>query len=198
MTIPHKEAIVALLDEVDAVPLAHRLGQHGGQRRRPPRRLQHRQERLRGRPARPAARREPRGSPASWPERAERRGRWSPRWWKTGPERSGSTTGRRERAVALCAQAASWGRRPLRSPWPRTKCRAPRREARPDRQRHLGGADASVKESAIPVDILHSRQIVMDLVYGAGSHGAGERGESSRCHRDRRQGDARDAGGGLV
>jgi shikimate dehydrogenase len=72
-----------------------------------------------------------------------------------------------ERAVALCSHAALWGD---------TRCLAV------SEQQVFGaaqGADVivnatsvglipSVKDSAIPVDTLHSRHLVMDLVYGPG------------------------------
>ena len=70
-----------------------------------------------------------------------------------------------ERAVALCSQAASWGT---------AVCVAvPEDEA----ASAAAGCDllvnatsvgltSSIKESAVPVDNLHSKQIVLDLVYG--------------------------------
>ena len=110
VTMPHKEAVVRLLDEVDAVAAPHRVGQHGRQRRRAPRRLQHRHDRLRG----GAARLSGRGRRGAHVLRGRSRGRGAGGGrgaaWRTAPGRSGSTTARRERAVALCAQAAAWGR----------------------------------------------------------------------------------------
>jgi shikimate dehydrogenase len=69
-----------------------------------------------------------------------------------------------ERAAALCAQAGSWGG---------PSCIVVSEHSLFDA---VDGADLvvnatsvglvpSVKESAVPVDILHSRQIIMDLVY---------------------------------
>jgi shikimate dehydrogenase len=70
-----------------------------------------------------------------------------------------------ERGASLCAQAASWGN---------ASC-----VALAEKDAAAGaatcdllvnatsvGLSQSIKESAIPVDILHSNQIVMDLVYG--------------------------------
>jgi len=70
-----------------------------------------------------------------------------------------------ERAVSLCSQAVSWGN---------TRCLAlpehevfgAAREAELIVNATSVGLTPSVKESAIPVDILRSRQIVLDLVYG--------------------------------
>ncbi len=72
-----------------------------------------------------------------------------------------------ERAVSLCSQAALWGS---------SRCAAVvehevfgiARDADLIVNATSVGLTPSVKESAIPVDILHSRQIVMDLVYGPG------------------------------
>lgn len=70
-----------------------------------------------------------------------------------------------ERAFALCTEAAAWGGTP---------CIAvdagAARSAAQDCDLLVNatsvGLAANVKESAIPVDILHSHQMVMDLVYG--------------------------------
>jgi len=70
-----------------------------------------------------------------------------------------------ERAVSLCSQAVSWGS---------ARCLAvsehevfgAAREADLIINATSVGLTPAVKESAIPVDILHSRQIVLDLVYG--------------------------------
>lgn len=70
-----------------------------------------------------------------------------------------------ERAEALCAEATAWGGSPCLAVSPS------------DAARVAGGCEllvnatsvgltSSVKESVIPVDILHSRHTVMDLVYG--------------------------------
>jgi shikimate dehydrogenase len=71
-----------------------------------------------------------------------------------------------ERAAALCTSASAWGE---------TACEA----ILGDRLAEIAhtadliinatpvGLSASVKESAVPVDILHSRHVVMDLAYGS-------------------------------
>jgi shikimate dehydrogenase len=72
-----------------------------------------------------------------------------------------------ERAISLCSEAASWGG---------TRCLAvPEDEVfHAAGEAHIivnatsVGLMPSVKESPVPVDILHSRHIVMDLVYGPG------------------------------
>jgi len=72
-----------------------------------------------------------------------------------------------ERAISLCSQAASWGS---------ARCLAvsehevfgAARQADLIVNATSVGLTPSVKESAVPVDILHSRQMVMDLVYGLG------------------------------
>jgi shikimate dehydrogenase len=72
-----------------------------------------------------------------------------------------------ERAVALCSDAASWGAVHC---LPVSEEEVPRAGSEADLIVNATsvGVTSSVKESAIPVDILDSRQIVMDLVYGAG------------------------------
>jgi shikimate dehydrogenase len=70
-----------------------------------------------------------------------------------------------ERAASLCSQAVSWGS---------ARCLALSEQEVFDAVRESDlvvnatsvGLTPSVKESAIPVDTLHSRQIVVDLVYG--------------------------------
>jgi shikimate dehydrogenase len=72
-----------------------------------------------------------------------------------------------DRAVSLCAQAAGWGT---------TTCMAISEHQLFDALRNADlvvnatavGLIPSVKDSVIPVDILHSRQIVVDLVYREG------------------------------
>ncbi len=72
-----------------------------------------------------------------------------------------------ERAVLLCSQAASWGSRGCIAV-SEHELFAAAREADIIVNATSVGLIPSVKESAIPVDILHSRHIVMDLVYGPG------------------------------
>lgn len=73
----------------------------------------------------------------------------------------------RQRAEALCLQAASWGDTPC-TPVAEGEVRAAGGRADLVVNATSVGVTPSVKESAIPVDILDSRQIVMDLAYGAG------------------------------
>jgi shikimate dehydrogenase len=69
------------------------------------------------------------------------------------------------RAISLCESAAEWGR---------PRCEAVSAAGLRDRVRNADlvvnatsvGLEPSVKETAFPVDILSSSQIVMDLVYG--------------------------------
>ena len=70
-----------------------------------------------------------------------------------------------ERAASLCAQAASWGSAPCRAVTERDAAPAAATADLLINATSVGLA-SSVKESAIPVDIVHSNQIVLDLVYG--------------------------------
>jgi shikimate dehydrogenase len=70
-----------------------------------------------------------------------------------------------ERAVSLCSQAASWGSAGCLAVSEHELFGAGR-EAEIIVNATSVGLTSSVKESAIPVDIVHSRQIVLDLVYG--------------------------------
>jgi shikimate dehydrogenase len=70
-----------------------------------------------------------------------------------------------ERAVSLCSQAASWGSAGCLA-IPEHELFGAGREAEIIVNATSVGLTPSVKESAIPVDILHSRQTVLDLVYG--------------------------------
>jgi shikimate dehydrogenase len=71
-----------------------------------------------------------------------------------------------QRAVSLCAEASVWGgSRCL--PLSEHEVFAFLPEADLVVNATSVGLAPSIKESVIPVDILHSRQIVMDLVYGA-------------------------------
>ena len=71
-----------------------------------------------------------------------------------------------ERAAVLCASAAAWGQ---------TACEPILEDRLAEAARSADliinatpvGLSASVKESAVPVDNLHSRHVVMDLVYGS-------------------------------
>jgi shikimate dehydrogenase len=69
------------------------------------------------------------------------------------------------RAAALCSRAASWGDSPCLAV-SEQEVLASVGEADLIVNATSVGLDPSVKQSAVPVDILHSRQIVMDLVYG--------------------------------
>jgi shikimate dehydrogenase len=70
-----------------------------------------------------------------------------------------------DRAVSLCAQAASWGSATC---VPLGEKDAAGAASACDLVVNATsvGLGPSIKESAVPVDILHSHQIVMDLVYG--------------------------------
>ena len=70
-----------------------------------------------------------------------------------------------ERAASLCSQAASWGSAAC---VPTAEKDAAVSAAACDLLVNATsvGLGPSIKESAIPVDIVHSHQIVMDLVYG--------------------------------
>jgi shikimate dehydrogenase len=70
-----------------------------------------------------------------------------------------------ERAVSLCARAASWGSSEC-VPVEEKDARAAAARCDLVVNATSVGLGASFKESAIPVDILHSQQIVLDLVYG--------------------------------
>ncbi len=70
-----------------------------------------------------------------------------------------------ERAVTLCRQASSWGETPCRA-ITEHEAFAVARGADILVNATSVGLHPSVKESSVPVDILHSRQIVLDLVYG--------------------------------
>ena len=70
-----------------------------------------------------------------------------------------------ERAAALCVQAASWGNTPC-IPVAEEDAAAGAAAADLLVNATSVGLTSSVKESAIPVDILHSQHTVVDLVYG--------------------------------
>jgi shikimate dehydrogenase len=69
-----------------------------------------------------------------------------------------------ERAASLCQEAAGWGRAAC-IPVTEEEAAAAARAADLLVNATSVGLTADVKESAIPVDILHSHHIVMDLVY---------------------------------
>jgi shikimate dehydrogenase len=70
-----------------------------------------------------------------------------------------------ERAVSLCAQAGSWGTAAC-VPVPEDLAAIAAEGCDLLVNATSVGLTSSIKESAIPVDILHSQQIVLDLVYG--------------------------------
>jgi shikimate dehydrogenase len=72
-----------------------------------------------------------------------------------------------ERAERLCAEASSWGTTPCHTVSEHTVFAAAS-EADLVVNATSVGLDPTVKGSPIPVDTLHSRQLVIDLVYGAG------------------------------
>jgi len=72
-----------------------------------------------------------------------------------------------ERAVLLCSQASSWGRATC-SPVVDEQLQTAAQGADLIVNATSVGLDPLVKESAVPVDILLSHHIVVDLVYGAG------------------------------
>lgn len=69
-----------------------------------------------------------------------------------------------QRAIALCGQAAAWGRASC-VPVAAGDSAAAAEDCDLLVNATSVGLTADVKESAIPVDIIHSRHIVMDLVY---------------------------------
>jgi shikimate dehydrogenase len=71
-----------------------------------------------------------------------------------------------ERAAVLCVSAAAWGRTAC-EPVPADRLAEVAHGADLIVNATPVGLSASVKESAVPVDILHSRHVVMDLVYGS-------------------------------
>ena len=169
MTMPHKEAVAALVDERTPGGDPARRRQLRGERRRPAGRPQHRRRRLRRRAARRRS-----GSSRGSPGGAGRRRRRGPgrRRWRSGrpaPPRWRWWTARRRRAEV--AAALGRGGRPGRQ-------RRRRRRGRPRGQRHPG-RDGSTTRLPIDPAALHRGP-------GRGRHRLPAR-DHARCSRLRRQ-----------